>query len=257
MRLIQLYLDQFLVFVLVLTRVSGLVLTAPIFGSRSVPVRVRALLAVGLALIIAPLQASPGVAAADGFHLGLMLGREVLLGLSLGLAVMIVFTGLQLSGQVIGQMAGVSLAEVVDPTFEESVPVFAQLLDLVALCVFLATGGHRHVLGALLDTFRARPPGVDDIPPGLVAAVTQLVSESLAVGFRAAAPVMVALLLAAVILGLISRTLPQLNVLVLGFSINVLVLLAVLSASLGGAVDVACVSTHDMIEAIRQVWVAR
>jgi flagellar biosynthesis protein FliR len=256
MGLLQLYLDQFLVYILVLTRVSGLVLTAPFFGSRSVPIRIRAFLAIGLSLIVAPLQGNPAVAVpSDWFHLALMLGREALLGLSLGLAVMIVFTGLQLTGQIIGQMGGVSLAEVIDPTFEDSVPVFAQLLDIVTLSVFVAIGGHRHVLGALLDTFRNRPPGIDDIPPSLMPALTQIVSESFVVGFRAAAPVMLALLLAAVILGLISRTLPQLNVIAVGFSINVLIMLAVLSVCLGAMVDVVCVSTNDMIETIHRVWV--
>ena len=120
MLLLELYLRQVAVFVLVLTRVSGLVMTAPVFGSRNVPLRVRAFLAIALAFLITPLQGG-GLSVAPGNLLELLVfvGARPCWALPLGLAVMIVFTGLQLTGQIIGQMGGISLAEVVDPTFEQ------------------------------------------------------------------------------------------------------------------------------------------
>jgi flagellar biosynthetic protein FliR len=241
--LLELYRDQFLLFVLVLTRVSGLVMTAPIFGSKNVPVRIRAFLALGLALIITPVQwdSAPAMPA-DLLNMLLLIAREAVLGLALGLAVMILFTGLHLTGQLIGQMSGMSLADTFDPTFDTSVPVFSQLLDVVTLSVFIAVGGHRLVLEALLDTFRSRPPGVRDLPVSMFDAITRITSESFAVGIRAGAPVMVALLLAMLLLGLISRTLPQLNVLAVGFSLNSMIMLLALAASLGGVAWV--VQTH-------------
>lgn len=255
MILLQLYSHQLLVFVLVLTRISGLVMVAPIFGSHSVPVRIRAFLAIGLSLIVAPLQGplTPSLPT-DLLHVLLMLGREILLGLSVGLVVLILFTGLQVAGQVMGQMSGMSLADVFDPTFNADVPVLAQLLDVAALAAFVAIGGHRQVLGVLLDTFRMRPPGADDIPPELVSALTAVVSESFIIGFRAAAPVMVALLLAALILGLISRTLPQLNIIAVGFGVNTLILLAVLSVCFGAMIDVVCARSEVVIAAFRGVF---
>jgi len=232
--LLQVQLDLFLVFLLVLTRLSGLVMTAPIFGSRSIPLQIRAFLAVGLALIVTPLYTAGGVKLPPHlFGLMVMLGREILLGLAIGLAVMILFTGLQLAGQIIGQISGMSLADVFDPTFEASVPVFTQLLDIVTLSVFITLGGHRQLLGALLDSFRRRPPGSDDFPTNLGALLNDVVADSFVVGIRAAAPVMVALLLSVLILGLISRTLPQLNVIAVGFSLNSMIMLITLSLSVG------------------------
>lgn len=250
--LAELYRDHLLLFVLVLTRVSGLVMTAPIFGSRTVPLRIRAFLAIGLALFITPVQFQhAGDMPGDLVNLTILVAREGVLGLALGLSVMILFTGLHLTGQIIGQMSGMALADTFDPTFDTSVPVFSQLLDAITLSVFIAIGGHRHVLSALLDTFAARPPGVRDFPPNLVAAITSVTAESFSVGIRAGAPVMVALLLAVLILGLISRTLPQLNIIAVGFSLNSMIMLFTLAASLGGLAWVVQDHADEVILVIR------
>jgi len=252
MALLDVYFDQFVVFVLVLTRVSGLVMTAPVFSARTAPMRVRAFLALGLALVITPVQVQVDTVRPDSlFSMLLMMGREAVLGLALGLAVMILFTGLQLTGQIIGQMSGMSLADVFDPTFNANIPVFTQLLDLIALSVFLAMGGHRQVMRALLDTFRARPPGCDDLPGSLVETLTAVLGESFVVGIRAGAPIMVALLMSVLILGLISRTLLQLNIIAVGFSINALMMLCVLSICLGAVVAVVQGHAESIIEAVR------
>lgn len=250
--LAELYREPLILFVLVLTRISGLVMTAPVFGSRNVPVRVRAFLAIGLALIITPVQLHEAVEMPnDLLNMGILAAREGILGLALGLAVMIIFTGLHLTGQIIGQMSGMSLADTFDPTFDTSVPVFSQLLDAVTLSIFIAVGGHRHILSALLDTFKARPPGVRDFPTSVVEALTTITGESFEVGIRAGAPVMVALLLAVLILGLISRTLPQLNIIAIGFSLNSMIMLVTLAASLGGLAWVVQDHADSVIVIIR------
>ncbi len=160
---------------------------------------------------------------------------EALVGLMLGLGVRILFAGLHVAGQIISQMSGLQLAEVFSPGLGTSVPLFTQLLFLVTTAVFLLTGGHRQLIEALLDTFAWLPPGQAAVSRSAVAAVTELVAQSFALGLRAAAPAMVALLLATLIVGFVSRTLPQLNVMSLGFGINALVAIAAVGVSLGGA----------------------
>src|SRR5690349_1145338 len=115
--LLNQYLDQFLIFVLVLTRIGALVAAMPFFGSQTIPVQVRALLAVALAVVITPLHwglAPPQPA--NLLEFGVIIGREALLGVALGSAIMILLSGMQLAGQVISQMSGMSLADVVNPT---------------------------------------------------------------------------------------------------------------------------------------------
>lgn len=244
-------LDQFLIFVLVLSRISPLVMTAPIFGSRTIPARIRGLLAVGLSLLVAPLHWGQPVADPGNLiNLAVMVGREAAVGLAFGLAVIILFAGLQLTGQIIGQMSGMSLADVFNPGLDADTPVFGQLLDIVTLAVFVAIGGHRQVMSALLDTFQWMPPGHAVFSPDAVTALSNIASQSFVLGLRAAAPIMVALLLSVLIMGLISRTLPQLNVIAIGFSFNAMVMLATFSISLGAAAWIfqdEAVASIDMI----------
>ena len=158
--LLSLYTNQFLVFLLVLTRVSGLVMLAPVWGSRAIPMRVRAFLAIGIALIVSPLLwNTPIEDPGNLLHLVVLVGCEFAVGLSLGLAVMIYFAGLELAGQVMGQMTGMSLADVASPDFDASVPVFSQFLHLLMLSIFVITGGHQYVLDALFQMFQQMPPG--------------------------------------------------------------------------------------------------
>ena len=231
--LFELYLHQFFTFTLVLTRISGLVMTAPIFGSVDVPARVRALLAVSLAVLVAPLQFGTNYTHPTTVVSYLVLiGGELLVGVALGIGVMLLLSGIQLAGLIVGQLSGMQLADVFNPGFDTSVPVFSQILYYVTLAVFVVIGGHHRLLEALLDTYQAMPTG-SGFPPSFVDAMTTLLSQSFELGVRAAAPAMTALLLATLLLGLVSRTLPQLNAMQIGFGINSFVTLGMLSLSMG------------------------
>jgi flagellar biosynthetic protein FliR len=123
----------------------------------------------------------------------------------------------------------------------------------MVLSFFVAIGGHRLLIRALLETFRWRPPGVHELPTGIVAAVTDVVHQSFLMGIRAGAPVMVALLMAILVLGLISRTLPQLNVIAIGFSLNSMVMMLTLALSLGAIAWVLQEQAESVIERMTEV----
>ena len=232
----QLDVQRFILFTLVLTRVSGVVMTVPVFGTPDVPAQVRALLGVALAVLVMPSQwdvpvGDPGTI----LHYLVFVGSELVVGVSLGLGVAILFAGIEVAGQMIAQTSGLAIAEIFDPAQETNVSVFSRLLFLVTLAIFLSIGGHRLVMTGLLDTFQSIPPGSAAIPRSLVETLVTLVAESFSLGIRAAAPLVVSLLLANLVLGLIGRTLPQLNILVVGFGINSLLTLGVLAMALGSA----------------------
>lgn len=229
--------DGFIVLTFVFARVAGLVLVAPIYGGGAVPLQVRLLLAAGLTLLVAPAQWHWTVAPFNGpLDYFVLLGVEAAIGACLGLGVLILIHGMTLAGELIGRLSGLGIAEVFDPELDENVPQFSRLLFLIAVCVFLCIGGHRMVMAGLLDTFKAIPPGSGLLPRSLAEGLTTLVGQSFSLGIRAAAPALCALLLATLTLGLIGRTLPQLNVLALGFGVNALLAFAALALSLGAAV---------------------
>lgn len=228
-------LATFVTFTFVLARVGGLVLTAPIFSSRALPWKIRIFLSVALALVIAPIELSmPLATPANLADYAVAVAGELLIGLVLGIGVMVLLSGAQVAGQMISQMSGLSVADVFNPTFDEEAPVLANLLQMVALAVFVAIGGHRLLVGALLDTYASIPLGRGELPLSLGKLVPTLLAECFSLAVRGAAPAIVALLLATIALGLVGRTIPQMNVMAIGFNLNVLVTFLALAFSIGG-----------------------
>lgn len=229
--------DRFVLFVLVLTRISGVVMVAPVLGTRAAPPAVRVALAMGLTLLVLPSQLEIAVQAPATMAglLVVMLG-EAIIGLSIGLGIMILFSGIHLAGNIIGQMSGAQVADIFDPTFNQSVPIYAQLFDVIAMAVFVIIGGHREVIDALLATFQHMPLGGGGFNAGIADALVNVVTLSFSTGIRAAAPAMVALLLAVLILSLLTRTLPQLNIFAVGFNVYSMVAMSIVSITLGGII---------------------
>lgn len=225
------------VFTLVFSRVGAAVTTAPLLSDPAMPLRVRALFAVSLAALVTPtvLAAQPEAPRyVDSLvELGVACGGELLIGLAIGLGLMIILSGVQLTGQIIGQMSGMAITEGANPIFGDTASIFGEVYYLVASAVFLAAGGMTVVLGGLIDTFAIAPPGGGAPLESLAESFVCLLSLGFEVGVRASAPLMLALLMATIVLGLVSRTLPQINTIVVGFGLNAMLTLAVMTASLG------------------------
>jgi flagellar biosynthesis protein FliR len=244
---------QFILFTLVLTRVSGLMLTVPVFGATTAPYQVRGLLTVAMSMILWTAQiGTPVPPPGNTLNYAVYLGGELLVGLAMGLGVHILFSGVQVAGQIIGQLSGLALADVFNPTFDANSPVFSQILFHVALAVFVLIGGHHVVIAGLLDTFSFVPPGTALIGRSVLDSLVGSLTGSFIVGIRSAAPVMVALFLATFILGLISRTLPQMNILAIGFGLNAMITMSALMFSFSGAVWVFQDQVTPVVEDLGQ-----
>jgi flagellar biosynthesis protein FliR len=217
------------VFTFVFARVAGLIMTASMYGAGDVPLRVRVLLAVGLALVVVPIEGGGAASFAGLPEYAIGLAVEAAIGASLGLGVLVLLHGMTMAGALVAQSSGLGLAEVFDPATEENVPLFSRLMFLAAVAIFLCIGGHRVAMAGLLDTFRTMPPGGGRLPDSLAGAFTTLVTQSFSLGVRVAAPAVTALLLATLILGMIGRALPQMNVFSLGFGANSFLALAALA----------------------------
>ena len=242
--------EKFLIFTLVLTRTSGLLIASPVFGSTQAPATVRALISLALAALIMPSQWFATLPYPGSLLVYvLVIGSELVIGLVLGMGISILLGGIQMAGDMMSRVGGLTLSEIFDPTTSSNVPLFSQLLGLLSTALFMILGGHRMLLGGLLDTFSAIPPGGGvamffgtgdgGSDPGFLASLVQmfllLITQSFHVAIRAAAPVVTAVLLATLVLGLISRTLPQLNVMVVGFGLNAMITFGVFFLTLGAA----------------------
>ena len=149
-----------LLFTFVLARVSGLVMTVPVFTGSEVPMQVRGLLSVAMALVLTPTQWGVHWPTPAGLvDLVILMAGELLIGMVLGLGIVILLSGMQVAGQVIAQMSGMALAEVLAPGSDDQVPLFSGMLNMTSLAVFVVVGGHRALIDGLLHTFVTLPIG--------------------------------------------------------------------------------------------------
>ncbi|MFK7768910.1 MAG: flagellar biosynthetic protein FliR [Mariniblastus sp.] len=216
-------------------RVAALVLTAPVLGSRAVPLKMRIGLAVLLTIATLPLIDGQTVSTQPNQIISALFS-EVIIGAILGLGVMIMFSAAQAAGTVISQMAGIQIADSLDPqTGQLSSPV-GQLFGMLSLAAFALIGGPELVIAALLDTFIHLPLGTSLETSRVLTLITELLQQSFILTLRGVAPAVAALMISTLVIGLISRTYPQMNLLGLGLSSNLIVMFLAISFTLGGCV---------------------
>lgn len=162
-----------------------------------------------------------------------MAGGELVIGAVLGTGVAILLSSALVAGQLISQISGISLSEVLQPESGETTSAHAQLLYLVALAVYVALGGQRLLIGALLESFQKLPPGMAASVASLGETVLTLVTQSFQLGIRGTAPALAALTLSTIALAIVGRSVPQLNVLSLGLGVNSLIAMSVMIAAVG------------------------
>jgi flagellar biosynthetic protein FliR len=226
------------VFALVAARVAGLLMFQPLLGALSVPMHLRLMLVLALAALLTPVVALPPDAPATPVELLGALGVELLLGILIGLASALLFIGLQLGGLLVAQETGIAFAQIVDPTFEEQETIVGVFYLQFAAVVYLIVGGHRALVSACLDTFESVP--LLAYFPGTAAGGDLLCGAlllSAEVALRVAAPTLLVLFLANVALAFVSRTMPQLNILAVGFPLKGLLALLLMAVSLPTATD--------------------
>lgn len=172
----------------------------------------------------------------------------------IGATIQLIITGIQLGGEAITSTSGMQLGDAMDPTTASSMPAIARMVGMLVTAVMLMVGGHRILLGVLLESFSAMPPGQVEFQQSMLDLIVDQLSAGTAAGVRFAAPVVAALLLSNLITGLISRTLPQINVLAIGLSINALAMLVVLALTIGSAGLIFRDELAVVAERISQSW---
>jgi len=224
--------ETVLAFMLVLARVSALLAFMPIFGG-SMPRQVKTGLAIMVSIVLFPTVDSSQVQEDWGvFTLAAAVASEALIGLVGAFMVSLVFAGAQMAGAVMGFQIGFGIVNVVDPATNQQVSLTAQFMNIIAILLFLILNMHHFVLLALADSFAAIPLGAMVFPSELGQVLSVTFGEIFVTGFRVAAPVTATLLLMQAAMGLIARTVPQMNVFVVGFPLTISVGLLTLGAAL-------------------------
>jgi flagellar biosynthetic protein FliR len=202
-------------------RVAGLLMVAPVFGARMVSPRIRLALAIGITVVLVPsLPAVPSVAVISlaGFFTAM---QEVVIGLSMGFVVQMIFDALVIGGQTVAMSMGLGFAMLIDPQRGVSVPVLSQFLIVLGLLIFLALNGHLEMLRVLAASFELLPVGTGVSREGLWALLAWG-SGMFAGALTIALPAVVALLVVNIAFGVMSRAAPTLNLFAVGFPVSML-----------------------------------
>ena len=240
-------------FILVLLRVMSILLTAPIFGGQNVPVPVKVGLGIGIAVALTPHYSGGGAAfALDPLPFAIAVVTEIAVGVAIGLCVDFIFAGIQMAGQLVGFQMGLSIANVMDPMTSAQVPVLGQLQYLFALLVFLITDAHHWFIRAISESLRIVVPFKANFGPEVSDHLMHLAGGMFIVGLKTSAPVVVCLLIATAAIGLVARTVPQMNVFFVVMPAKILLGFAFLMFSLPFA---AMFFKELFIQAQKDIWV--
>ncbi|MBI1349135.1 hypothetical protein GC163_22935 [bacterium] len=299
---------EFSWFLLVVIRFSGLMILGPIFGQSLLPLNVRAMLTLSLAVVVTPALSHQQTKSFDRWDLNgdqtltreelppewewrwqqiqqvthrdserglsrsefvlwmqpqvptdllnylIVAAGELSLGLLLGLGVMTVLAGLQLAGQIIDQQAGFSLGEIVNPDLDSTGSVTGQALSYLGMTLFVLLeplGGHLTMLRTLLETFETLPLGEAWVSASATELVGSLVQESLAVGLRVAAPMLVMMTLIDITLGFLGHSVPQVNIQAVGFTTRASLCLVILVVLLTDIPDMIGSTMPPALELLR------
>jgi flagellar biosynthetic protein FliR len=221
-------------FVLVLMRVAGLFLTAPVFSSKQIPVLLKSAWVLLTAFLIFPIVQIPvQTLPAPGLPLGFAVVRELLVGFSIGMAATLVFTGIQLAGQIIDIQMGLGMVNIIDPITSAQISVMGQFYFMVATLVYLSADGHHLLLRGIVDSFGVVPLGNAHFTPALGTKMMDLFTQVFFIAFRVGAPVIGALFITNMTLGIVARTVPQMNVFIVGMPLGLAVGLIITAFSMG------------------------
>lgn len=218
-----------LAFVLVLSRLSGLFLAAPVFSQSRIPAMIKASLVLMLTLVLMPLAGPVRGPDPDLGTLVLWLGREIMVGAIIGLGATFLLAAVGTAGQMVGFQMGLTYAGAVDPQFNTQMSPVAEMQSLMALMLFLLVEGHHQLLRALTLSFRLIPPGTFELTEGRLHHLVAASGGLFVIALQIAAPVFVLLLLTDVAMGLMTRFIPQMNIFVVGAPLKIGVGLAMLA----------------------------
>jgi flagellar biosynthetic protein FliR len=229
--------QQLVGFFAVLARVSPLFVLAPLFSSKSVPPRVRGIVAVALAIGLSPVVGTGVDLPTDPWGLAGVIAKELLVGAGFAFTLAALFAALEVAGSFLDTLIGFSFGALVDPLTGNQNAVLARLYSLIGLMIFIAIGGDTWVIQGLARTYDVVPldqaPDIDT----LVAGASHAFGSIFLSAIQVAGPVILALILTDAAFGVVSRVVPQLNVFAVGFPAKVtvgLLLIGVTMPFVGG-----------------------
>ena len=226
-----LLIEKLLGFAMILTRISAFFLVVPVFGWETIPVTIKAAGAMLLSFFFM-LTNPPAVTAeqASALQAMLLLGGEATYGVALGAIANILFAVVNLGGRIMEEQMGLTMAEILDPLSEERGQPLASLLEMIFIIAFLSANGHHILIRVIQRSFELFPAGKIPTMATLAGNILEATTLMLTAGLRIAAPMLAALLVLLVVLAILSRIVPEMDIFFISFPLRILAVLVLLVA---------------------------
>lgn len=204
-----------ILFIVVLTRLSGMMTSAPLLGTYPIPIQIKTWFMASIALIMFPI-----VAANSGFslptsipELSIILIKEYLIGYIIGFVANVIFIGVQIAADLVSMEMGLTAAQAFDPMTGATSPILSQGYTIIASMVFIGLNGYTWILAGVYKSFTVLPPGYEFFVNGQIAHnVIYLTSQMFAIGLKIALPIFAVMVLTDVLLGFTAKMMPKMNI---------------------------------------------
>jgi flagellar biosynthetic protein FliR len=248
--------ESLIVFLLLTIRIGAIVLSLPLLGSRDIPAQLKILFILMLSVALYPRAQLQQVFLPQRLgYLALVVVSEMLIGLTIGFVVQLLFAGIQIGGELISQQMGLNLATIFDPHNAQQVSLVAHFQYVLAMIMFLSGSAHHWFVIAMAESLQSIPLASLSTSGAVLPVILTLLGKACVIAIQLAAPVSIALLLATLVLGVMARLVPQLNVFMLSVPATLglgLVMLALALPSVMGGIELAFGQLgHDLIQVIR------
>lgn len=218
--------QSMLVFILVMSRISGMIVTAPLFSTFPIPPMVKVGLSALSAFIMYPLilNYSNFQVPHDLVTMGLLVFKELFVGILIGFCAGIIFVGIQIGGQLLSLQMGLTIAEAMDPVTKQHVPIIGQYYLFTASLVFIYLNGYQWLFNAVYDSYKTIPISLNfEFTTQIVDKILIFIGQLFPIAFGIIMPIFALLFITDIALALVSKMMPQMNIFMVGLPLKIYV----------------------------------
>ena len=249
------------IFMIIFTRISGMVFSMPLISTYPIPEQVKIWLCALVAFILFPMvAASPGAANFVVPHsmpeLIIYLFREFSIGYIIGFIATLIFSAVQIGGEFVSIQIGISMSQVLDPTTGESTQVVSQMYSYIMAMVFIGLNAHQWLFAALYKSFVSFPPGIDFVfNSSVVSQVLHLSGQMFSIGISMILPIFCVMFVSEVLMGFMSKMMPQMNIFMVAIPLKIYVGMILLLMFLSPTVSYLITVTETYIKGIMEIFI--
>ncbi len=247
-----------LIYLLVMTRISGLLVTAPLFSTYPIPVTVKAGLAAFCAFVMFPMiaQNTTFVIPHDLITMTMYLAKEFIVGALIGFCAGLIFVAIQVGGQMLSMQMGLTMAQSIDPVTHQNVPIVGQFYLYTASLVFLFVNGHLWLFSSLNDSYNFIPIGIDFSFAGLIVdKVLIYISYIFSLSFRIVVPIFGLLFISDISMAFMAKLMPKMNIFMVGIPLKIYVGLLFMSLFIIATADYLARVIPELLQRVTAIFI--